>query len=170
MALPQQPLCPRQAARGLWGQDGPTADLMGSFALEDLVRPDWPDRLPLRCPEGPAPAERLSAEENPEALAAEMQCLVGAEVVEAAALTPIDQAMGQEFRQTQPGVAADQRHRQGMGADMARQPVGPGNSFHLVSRTFTKGDLVALKRKVAEAMAKAEHQEQRQTTESQQGH
>jgi hypothetical protein len=35
-----------------------------------------------------------------------MQGLVGAEVVEAAALTPIDQAMGQEFRQTQPGVAA----------------------------------------------------------------
>ncbi len=25
---------------------------MGSFALEDLVRPDWPDRLPLRWPEG----------------------------------------------------------------------------------------------------------------------
>jgi hypothetical protein len=53
---------------------------------------------------------------------------------------------------------------------MARQPVGPGNSFHLVSWTFAKGNLVALERKVAEAMAKAEHQEQGQTTESQQGH
>jgi len=27
-----------------------TADLVRSFALEDLVRPDWPARLPVRCP------------------------------------------------------------------------------------------------------------------------
>jgi hypothetical protein len=27
-----------------------TADLVRSFALEDVVRPDWPARLPVRCP------------------------------------------------------------------------------------------------------------------------
>ena len=27
-----------------------TADLVRTFALEDLVRPDWPARLPVRCP------------------------------------------------------------------------------------------------------------------------
>jgi hypothetical protein len=27
-----------------------TADLVRSFSLEDLVSPDWPARLPVRCP------------------------------------------------------------------------------------------------------------------------
>ena len=57
-----------------------------------------------------------------------------------------------------------------MGAGMASKPVGPGNSFHQSARTFANSDLVALEWKVAEAMAEAKHQEQGQTTESQQGH
>ncbi len=47
MALPQQPLGSRQAARGLWASVA-TADLERRFALENLVRPDWPAGLPVR--------------------------------------------------------------------------------------------------------------------------
>jgi hypothetical protein len=53
-----------------------------------------------------------SGEHRPEALAADVQGLIGGQVEEAPALAPVDQDVGAEFGQAQPGVAADQRHHQ----------------------------------------------------------
>jgi hypothetical protein len=39
-----------QSLRQACGGTVATAEIARSFGLEDLVRTDWPERLPVRCP------------------------------------------------------------------------------------------------------------------------